>query len=120
MPRHFTPDDYTARQSRARAALQGEGLDAILLFAPESHLWLTGYDTFGFAMFQCMVLTASGELHLLTREPDRRQAEQTSTLTSAQIHVWPEHQGANPVADLVSLLTDLGVAGVGPIHLVGS
>jgi Xaa-Pro dipeptidase len=70
MPLHFTPAEYAARQAQARAAVQAAGLDALLMFAPESHYWISGYDTFGFAMFQCMVLTAKGELHLLTRTPD--------------------------------------------------
>ena len=61
-------------------ALAEAGLDAILLFAPESHFWLTGYDTFGFSMFQCMVLDANGRIDLLTRAPDLRQARYTSTL----------------------------------------
>ena len=73
MPHHFSPEEFKTRQSRTRQALVENGLDAILLFAPESHYWLTGYDTFGFAMFQCLVLTARGELHLLTRRPDLRQ-----------------------------------------------
>ena len=44
------------------------------MFAPESHYYLFGYDTFGFAMFQCLVLSNS-ELHLFTRTPDLRQAQ---------------------------------------------
>ncbi len=111
MPLHFTPAEYAARQAKARAALQAQGLDAILMFAPESHFWMSGYDTFGFAMFQCMVLTARGELHLLTRTPDLRQALYTSTLGPDQIHIWPDIEGARPAEDLAKLLSDLGVAG---------
>ena len=111
MTQHFTPEEYAARQAMARAALQAQGLDALLMFAPESHYWLTGYDTFGFAMFQCMVQTARGDLHLLTRMPDLRQAQHTSTLTDAQIHIWQDVEGADPASDLARLLADLGVSG---------
>ncbi len=111
MTQHFTPEEYATRQASARAALQTAGLDAILLFAPESQYWISGYDTFGFAMFQCMVLTARGDLHLLTRTPDLRQARYTSTLTDDQIHIWAEVQGANPGADLARLVAALGVTG---------
>lgn len=111
MPLHFTPAEYAARLANARAALQARGLDAILMFAPESHFWISGYDTFGFAMFQCMVLTARGELHLLTRTPDLRQALYTSTLTADEIHIWQDIEGADPAQDLARLLTDLGVTG---------
>lgn len=111
MPLHFTPAEYVARQARARAALATQGLDALLMFAPESHFWISGYDTFGFAMFQCMVLTAKGDLHLLTRTPDLRQALYTSTLTAEDIHIWQDIEGATPAQDLANLLADLGVTG---------
>jgi Xaa-Pro dipeptidase len=111
MPLHFTPAEYAARREMARAALQARGLDALLMFAPESHFWISGYDTFGFAMFQCMVLTARGDLHLLTRTPDLRQALYTSTLTADEIHIWQDIEGASPAHDLGRLLADLGVRG---------
>jgi len=111
MPLHFTPAEYAARQAKARDALQTAGLDALLMFAPESHFWISGYDTFGFAMFQCMVLTARGDLHLLTRTPDLRQAQYTSTLTTDEIHIWQDIEGASPAGDLANLLKDLGVTG---------
>jgi Xaa-Pro dipeptidase len=111
MPLHFTPAEYAARRHKARAALQAQGLDALLMFAPESHFWISGYDTFGFAMFQCMVLTARGDLHLLTRTPDLRQALYTSTLGPDDIHIWQDIEGASPTRDLARLLDDLGVRG---------
>jgi Xaa-Pro dipeptidase len=111
MTLHFDAPEYAARQARATKAVADAGLDALLMFAPESHFWLTGYDTFGFAMFQAMVLTAKGDIHLLTRMPDLRQARYTSTLPDDHIHIWPEFEGCDPTTDLAHLLTDLGVAG---------
>ena len=110
MPFHFDTTEFATRQSTAREALQSEGLDALLIFAPESQYWLCGYDTFGYAMFQCLVLSATGDLHLLTRLPDLRQAQQSSTLPHDHIHVWAEHEGANPANALRDLLADLGLA----------
>ena len=111
MTLHFDAPEYAARKARATKAVADAGLDALLMFAPESHFWLTGYDTFGFAMFQAMVLTAKGDIHLLTRMPDLRQARYTSTLPDDHIHIWPEFEGCDPTTDLAHLLTDLGVAG---------
>jgi Xaa-Pro dipeptidase len=110
MPRHFSAAEYADRQTRAARAIAEAGHDALLIFSPESQYWLCGYDTFGFAMFQCMVLTADGTLHLLTRAPDWRQALFTSTLTEAQITIWKDVEGANPARELSALLTRLGVA----------
>ena len=111
MPLHFTPSEYATRREKARAALHAQGLGALLMFAPESQFWISGYDTFGFAMFQCMVLTARGDLHLLTRTPDLRQAQYTSTLGTDEIHIWQDIEGSSPARDLANLLSDLGVHG---------
>ena len=111
MPVHFSSKEMDARKSRAIAELAQRNFDAILLFAPESQYWLTGYDTFGFAMFQCMVLTADGKIRLLTRLPDLRQALHTSTLTEGEVVIWHEREGATPGDDLKALLDDLGVDG---------
>ena len=109
MALHFTREEFDARLHAARAALADRELDGILLFAPESHYYLTGYDTFGFALFQCMVLPIEGEPHLLTRAPDLRQAQQTSILSDAQIHIWKDGEDADPYTQLASLLADLGL-----------
>ncbi|NNK77673.1 MAG: aminopeptidase P family protein [Litoreibacter sp.] len=111
MPIHFTEAEFTARRASATQALKDAELDALLMFSPESHLWISGYDTFGFAMFQCMVLTTNGQLALLTRMPDLRQALHTSVLARDDIHIWHEREGANPADDLKALLRKLGVAG---------
>ncbi|MDP7150383.1 MAG: Xaa-Pro peptidase family protein [Paracoccaceae bacterium] len=109
MPRHFSDAEYADRQTRAVRAISDAGYDALLIFSPESQYWLCGYDTFGFAMFQCMVLTSSGTLHLLTRAPDYRQALFTSTLTEDQVHVWKDVEGVNPTDNLLRLLSRLEV-----------
>ncbi len=62
-------------QARRRAALR-----------QDSMFWLTGYDTFGFCFFQCLVVKADGEMRLLTRSADLRQARATSNIET--IVVW--------------------------------
>jgi len=111
MPPHFSPAEFAARTERATNAMAAFGLDALLLFAPESHYWLTGYDTFGFAMFQCMVLRADGDVQLLTRAPDLRQAQHTSVLEDSRIHIWVDRAGMNPGDELRELLGALGLLG---------
>ncbi|MDA7968793.1 MAG: aminopeptidase P family N-terminal domain-containing protein, partial [Gammaproteobacteria bacterium] len=60
MPIHFPRKEFDARIHAAQAAMRERGFDGMLLFAPESHYYLSGYDTFGYALFQCMVLPAEG------------------------------------------------------------
>ncbi len=109
MPVHFTADEMADRRARAAARLRELGHDALLVFKQESMYWLTGYDTFGFAMFQCLVLTADGGTTLLTRAPDRGTALHTSDLTD--IRIWADAEGHDPTRDLLAILDELGVRG---------
>ena len=105
---HFDREEYDARLARTREAMAARGLDVLLVFAPESQYWLTGYDTFGYCFFQCLVISEH-EPVLLTRSADLRQAELTSTVSD--IRIWRDRAGASPADDLVALLDDLGLAG---------
>lgn len=109
MPVHFTPAEMQGRRDAACAALKARGLDALLMFSQESMYYLTGYDTFGYVYFQCLVLTANGRTALVTRSPDYRQAKFTSDV--GEVHVWVDREDANPVDDLKLLLQDLGLRG---------
>jgi Xaa-Pro dipeptidase len=111
MTLHFTREEFAERQQRGCEAIADRGLDGMILFAPESHFYLCGYDTFGFAMFQCLVMTADGRLELFCRTPDLRQAQVTSTLADSQIHIWPDVEGVNPADELRKLLSDMGLEG---------
>jgi Xaa-Pro dipeptidase len=107
MPIHFAVEEYAGRQRQAAAALAASGLDALLCFRQESMYWLSGYDTFGYCFFQCLVLRADGGMTLLTREPDRRQAQITSVIED--VRVWVDREGVNPAEDLRELLAELGL-----------
>ena len=107
MPIHFAPAEMTARRVAAGAELQRRGLDALLMFRQESMYYLTGYDTFGYVYFQCLVMTADGRTAILTRAPDLRQAKFTSDV--ADVRVWVDRDGASPVDDLKVLLTEMGL-----------
>lgn len=106
---HFEPEEFSARRDRLMMVMAEQKLDAILLFAQESMYWLTGYDTFGFCFFQCLVVKADGSNVLMTRSADLRQARQTSNIEN--IIVWADRDNANPAADLRELLNDLDLLG---------
>ncbi len=108
MALHFTVEEFAGRVERTCSAMQEAGLDALLCFRQESMYWLTGYDTFGYVFFQCLVLRADGRMALLTRAPDLRQAQLTSTIDD--IRIWVDREGGNPVDDLKGLLDDFGLA----------
>lgn len=106
---HFESSEYAARQAQALANMAAEGLDGLLLFRQESMYYLTGYDSFGFCFFQCLVLSADGRLTLLTRAPDLRQAQNTSIL--GDIRIWTDDAAAEPQQMLKDILADQNFAG---------
>ena len=106
---HFTKSEYDRRLAATTEAMKARGLDAMLLFAQESMYWLTGYDTFGFCFFQCLVVKADGEMALLTRSADLRQARRTSIIPT--VHVWRASAAANPAVNLREMLNDMGLLG---------
>ena len=106
----FSIEEHLDRQSRLRSTLRQNNFDAILVFAQESHYWLTGYDTGGFVFFQCAVFTADERPPiLLTRRPDLLQARRTSTYED--IRLWWDAEDADPAVDLRDILQELGLEG---------
>ncbi|MGF1563211.1 MAG: M24 family metallopeptidase [Geminicoccaceae bacterium] len=109
MPLHFSDATFERRRRAVLETMAEARLDGMLLFKQESLFWLTGYDTFGFCFFQCLVLTRRGDLALLTRAPDLRQAQHTSLIDN--IRIWVDRAGASPCHDLVDLAGELGLTG---------
>ena len=108
MPIYFTDKEYKSRVTRVRDEMASNGNDAMLIFAQESMYWLTGYDTFGYCFFQCLILTQD-DMILLTRSADLRQAQQTSNI--GDIRIWKDSATANPASDLKDILSELGLSG---------
>ena len=104
---HFTKEEFAKRKSAVIKKLQEENLDGLLMFRQESMYWLTGYDTFGYVFFQCLIITTKGEIVLLTRAPDLRQAQNTSIIKN--IKIWIDKDSANPINELKRILSDLGL-----------
>ena len=104
---HFTKEEFSERKSKVVWELKKKNLDGLLMFRQESMYWLTGYDTFGYVYFQCLVLTAKGDLVLLTRAPDLRQAQNTSIIKD--IRIWIDEDNANPAYELKNILSEFNL-----------
>jgi Xaa-Pro dipeptidase len=102
---NFTNKEFQDRQAKAILELKKLSLDGILMFRQESMYYLSGYDSFGYAMFQCLYLGIDGRMVLLTRAPDLAQAELTSILDD--IRVWKDEAGMNPAENLKAILKEL-------------
>jgi Xaa-Pro dipeptidase len=106
---HFERSELAGRRKRTCEAMVKRGLDGLLMFRQESMYYLTGYDTFGYVFFQCLYLGADGEMTLVTRAPDLRQAQHTSVIED--IRIWVDAPDANPAVELRTVLAEHGCKG---------
>ena len=106
---HFSAEEFKNRKDKVIKLLKQEKLDALLMFRQESMYWLTGYDTFGYVFFQTLVLDQKGNIVLLTRAPDLRQAQNTSNIND--IRIWVDENESNPTEDLKIILDELNLKG---------
>ena len=109
MSLHFSNQEFSNRKNNIIKSMKNNNLDALLMFRQESMYWLTGYDTFGYVFFQTLVLDLQGNLILLTRAPDLRQAQNTSNIKD--IRIWVDQDKSNPTEDLKQILNELNLKG---------
>ena len=107
MALHFTKEEFSSRKSKVVDELKKQNLDALLMFKQESMYWLTGYDTFGYVFFQSLILTSKGDIILLTRAPDLRQAQNTSIIKD--IRIWIDNEKSKPSDELKKILSELNL-----------
>jgi len=109
MALHFSKEEFEKRKFKTLKSMKELNLDALLMFRQESMFWLTGYDTFGYVFFQTLILDQKGNVILLTRAPDLRQAQNTSNIKD--IRIWIDKDNSNPTDDLKIILNELGLKG---------
>jgi Xaa-Pro dipeptidase len=109
MALHFSKDEFKKRKANVLKSMKEQNLDGLLMFRQESMYWLTGYDTFGYVFFQTLILDEKGNIILLTRAPDLRQAQNTSNIED--IRIWVDKNGSKPTDDLKIILDELDLKG---------
>ncbi len=109
MALHFSKEEFSQRKTKVLKSMTEKNIDALLMFRQESMYWLTGYDTFGYVFFQTLILDKNGNVILLTRAPDLRQAQNTSNIED--IRIWVDKDGSNPTDDLKIILDELSLKG---------
>ena len=109
MALHFSKHEFEKRKLVTLESMREQNLDALLMFRQESMFWLTGYDSFGYVFFQTLILDQKGNITLLTRAPDLRQAQNTSNIED--IRIWVDKDQSNPTDDLKIILNELNLKG---------
>ena len=102
---HFSDKEFSIRKTKVLNLMNEQKIDALLLFKQESMYWLTGYDTFGYVFFQSLIVDIKGNIILLTRAPDLRQAQNTSNIQD--IRIWVDNANSKPTDDLKIILNEL-------------
>ena len=109
MALHFSKQEFSKRKIKVLQSMKEQNIDALLMFRQESMYWLTGYDTFGYVFFQTLILDNKGNIILLTRAPDLRQAQNTSNIE--EIRIWIDKDKWKPADDLKNILDELSLKG---------
>ena len=107
MALNFTEKEFENRKNKTLTSMKEQNIDALLMFKQESMYWLTGYDSFGFVFFQTLIIKNDGEIILLTRAPDLRQAQNTSNIKN--IIIWEDKEKSSPTDILKNILVDLNL-----------
>lgn len=75
MTQRFPREELDRRMARLRERLAGAGIDLCLVHTPETICWLTGHETAGYYVYQCLLVPADGEPVLVLRETEGVNAE---------------------------------------------
>ena len=67
----FTTDEFEQRLTKVQENMQREGIDLLMLHAPENIYYLSGYQTSGYFAYQTLIVTPSGAPTLLVRYLER-------------------------------------------------
>lgn len=89
-PRPFAPEEYDQRLAAVQHEMAARSMGALVVVDPASMYYLCGYDAWSFYMPQCVVVPASGDLHLFTRAMDASGGQITAALPDDRVHGYPE------------------------------
>ena len=103
----FSNEEYQGRVERVRGALADRGLEALLLFVPESLCYLTGFQTPGYYFVQALIIPGQGSPKLVTRYLEQANAIAFSWLDRGALVAYLDHH--DPIDSLIGVLRDLGL-----------
>lgn len=84
----FSTDEFRARVRRVHAEMEKQGLDLLLIHAPENIYYLTGYQTSGYFAYQVALVARGRDPELLVRFLERGNVNEYSWLDHAS--TWKE------------------------------
>jgi Xaa-Pro dipeptidase len=100
----FSTEEFRARVRRVHAEMERQGIDLLLLHAPENIYYLTGYQTSGYFAYQVALVARGRDPELLVRFLERGNVNEYSWLDHAS--TWKE--GDDLVAMTLRQVKSLG------------
>jgi len=86
----FSMEEYQSRMQGARNELARRNLKGMLVHTPENIFYLTGYQSPGYYMYQCLVVPLEGDPVLVLRRGELSNAETYSWLPDASIRTYED------------------------------
>src|SRR5688500_4673346 len=103
----FSADEYAWRLATVRERMRQQALDALVVFSPANVYYLTGHHSIDTWEFRAAVISHDAVPELLLYQFERGRFLASSWLPDARFYA----AGESPVAGLVSMLRDGGLAG---------
>lgn len=116
VPLDFTREEYGERLAKTRRAMDGRGIDTLVVSDPSNMAWLTGYDGWSFYTHQAVIVLLDGDPVWWGRMQDSHGALLTVYMDAERIHGYPDDYvqstDRHPMEHLARMLT-----GVSPRRL---
>ena len=103
----FTVEEYNGRVAKTQAAMAKHGLPVLLVHAPESITYLSGFRMLGFFMYQALIVPAKGDPVLVVRDVEQPTADIMSWVKDRSVYTDIE----DPINATARALKDLGLEG---------
>lgn len=111
----FTREEYAARLSKVRRAMDADEIEVLVVTDPSNMAWLTGYDGWSFYTHQAVLVTHDDEPIWWGRVQDANGAKRTVYMDLDHIVGYPDNYvqstERHPHQHLAGLMTDRGLTG---------
>jgi ectoine hydrolase len=111
-PLRFSRDEFEARLTKTRLAMEEKGIDLLLVTDPSNMNWLSGYDGWSFYVHQMVVLPIDDLPLWYGRGQDVNGARRTAWLPEDRLIGYPDHyvqsEVRHPMQLLAQIISDKG------------
>ncbi|MDB5053366.1 MAG: peptidase [Bacilli bacterium] len=104
----FSQNEFQTRLSHVQAEMARRDLKGMLVHTPENIFYLTGYQSPGFYMYQCLVVPPVGDPVLLLRRGEISNAQTYSWLPEQSVRAYDDTN--DPIALTAETVNEMGIS----------